>query len=213
VHSQKTRFPSIKDKYSYRLGKAIPNPDLDPEESTNYELGYQDVLFQRISLKTALFYRHIKDYILAVDIGSGITQNQNIGKVDQIGGEIELTAPITETLEAGINYSYINNNNRTDDDKITNVPENKLFVYAKYSPIKALSFLVDLETDSKRFSSTDGERVASGYTVANAKAAYEIWKGLQIEAGVKNLLDKDYAFDEGYPMPGRTYFTNLTYRF
>jgi len=44
----------------------------------------------------------------------------------------------------------------------------------------------------------------------NAKAADGIWKGPQIEGGVKNLLDKDYALDEGYPMPGRTCFINLT---
>jgi iron complex outermembrane recepter protein len=38
-------------------------------------------------------------------------------------------------------------------------------------------------------------------------------KGLQIEAGVRNSFDKDYELSEGYPMPGRTYFSNLTYRF
>ncbi|OPY90069.1 MAG: Colicin I receptor precursor [Syntrophus sp. PtaU1.Bin208] len=217
--SQKTRFPSIKDKYSYRLGKAIPNPDLEPEKATNYEAGYQDVLFERVALKTAVFYRHIKDYILSVTVddpnnpGFTTSQNQNIGKVDQLGFEIELSAPITSTLDAGINYSYINNNNRSNDDLITNVPEHKVFAYAKYSPIKPLSFQADVESDSKRFSSTDGYRVASGYTVANVEASYEIVKGLVYEVGVKNLLDKDYALDEGYPMPGRTYFTNLTFRY
>ena len=145
--------------------------------------------------------------------GKTTLQNQNIGDVNQYGFEIDLSAPLTTTLDAGINYTYIYDDNRTNSDKITNVPEHKFFAYVKYTPVKFLSFLVDMETDSKRYSSSDGVRVAGDYTVVNAKATYEILKGLQIEGGVMNLMDEDYAFDEGYPQAGRTFFTNLTYRF
>ncbi|OPY61779.1 MAG: Ferric enterobactin receptor precursor [Syntrophorhabdaceae bacterium PtaU1.Bin034] len=217
--SRKTRFPTIKDKYSYRLGTAIPNEDLKPEEAWNYEIGYQDVFFKRLALKTAVFYRDIKDFILQATVpdpsnpGKTTLQNQNIGHVEQYGFEIELTAPITTNFEAGGNYTYLDNNNRTNPDKLTDVPEHKFFIYAKYSPIKKLSILGDLEYDSKRWSSTNGVQVAKGFTVVNAKAMYEITKGLQIEAGVQNLFDKNYEISEGFPMPGRTYFSNLTYRF
>lgn len=34
----KSRIPSIKDKYSYKMGKALPNPDLDAETAINYEI-------------------------------------------------------------------------------------------------------------------------------------------------------------------------------
>jgi outer membrane receptor protein involved in Fe transport len=30
--AHKTRFPTIKDRYSYKAGRAIPNPALDPEQ-------------------------------------------------------------------------------------------------------------------------------------------------------------------------------------
>ncbi len=42
---------------------------------------------------------------------------------------------------------------------------------------------------------------------------YEIIRGLQIEAGVRNVFDNDYELNEGFPMPGRLFFANLTYRF
>ena len=217
--SEKTRFPSIKDRYSYRLGSAIPNADLQPERAKNYEIGYQDVLFKRLSLKAALFYRDIDDYILQVTVPDPsnprrtLYQNQNIGHVEQYGFEIDLAAPILKTLDAGVNYTYVDNRNRTNDDKLPDIPEHKFFIYAKYTPIRNLTFLADLETDSKRWSSTDGVRLAKGYTVANAKATYEIIKGLQVEGGVRNLFDKDYEINEGYPMAGRTYFANIMYRF
>lgn len=34
--SKRTRFPTMKDRYSYRLGKSLPNPDLLEEKSLVY---------------------------------------------------------------------------------------------------------------------------------------------------------------------------------
>lgn len=224
--SQKTRFATIKDMYSYRFGSAIPNPDLKPEKATNYEVNFQDVLFKKVSLRTAIFYRDIEDYIQQVTVpnpsspSTTVNQNQNIGHVEQYGFEMDLSSPILTNLDAGLNYTYLDTNNRSGKEKLTDVPEHKFLIYAKYTPIKKLSIIADLEIDSRRYSSTGvsngvdvSPRVAKGFGLANAKATYEIMKGLQIEAGVRNVFDKDYALNEGYPMPGRTYFSNLTYRF
>lgn len=217
--SCKTRLPSIKDIYSYRFGRTIPNPDLKPEKAYNYELNYQDLFLKRVALKTALFYRDIKDYIQQKAITPSVGQNQNIGHVEQYGFEIELSSPILSNLDAGLNYTYVDTNNRSNADKITDVPEHKFFIYTKYKPIDKLSLLADLEIDSRRYSSTTSglpggnPRIARGFTLVNAKAMYEIIKGLQIEAGIRNIFDKNYELNEGYPMPGRTYFSNLTYRF
>ena len=64
-----------------------------------------------------------------------------------------------------------------------------------------------------RWNSTDGSTEAKGFWVANAKAMYEIIAGLKIEAGVNNVLDKNYELSDGYPEPGRTYFMNMRYSF
>jgi iron complex outermembrane receptor protein len=217
--SRKTRFPTIKNMYSYKWGSAIPNPDLKPETATNYEVDFQDVLFKKVSLKAALFYRDIEDYIQSAtvvdpdDATKTKSQNQNVGHVEQYGFELDLSSPITTNLDAGMNYTYLNNNNRSSSDKLTDIPEHKFLIYAKFRPMKKLAILADLELDSKRYSSSTGTRIAKGFGVTNAKATYEIMKGVQIEAGVRNIFDKDYALNEGYPLPGRTYFSNLTYRF
>ena len=126
--------------------------------------------------------------------------------MEQYGFELDLSAPIIKTLDAGVNYTYLDNNNRSSSDKLTDVPEHKFFVYAKYTPVKGLSLLADVEKDSKRWSDSRGVRVAKGYTVANIKAMYEIIRGLQIEAGVRNVFDNDYELNEGFPMPGRLFF-------
>jgi hypothetical protein len=38
--ARKTRFATIKDRYSYSLGTGLPNPYLTPEYSVNYDMGY-----------------------------------------------------------------------------------------------------------------------------------------------------------------------------
>lgn len=77
----------------------------------------------------------------------------------------------------------------------------------------ALGFLVSLEHDSRRYSASDGSRVAGDFTVVDAKARYEVIKNLTAEIGLHNLFDADYEYEEGYPEPGRTVFANIRYAF
>jgi iron complex outermembrane receptor protein len=55
--------------------------------------------------------------------------------------------------------------------------------------------------------------VAEAYTLVNAKAIYEMPHGFTIEGGVNNLTDADYALDEGYPLAGRSFFVNVSYKY
>jgi outer membrane receptor protein involved in Fe transport len=40
-----------------------------------------------------------------------------------------------------------------------------------------------------------------------------IWKGATVQAGVKNLLDRNYYYNAGFPEAGRTWFLNFRYSF
>ncbi|MEZ4598732.1 MAG: TonB-dependent receptor [Syntrophotaleaceae bacterium] len=217
--AHKTRQATIKDKYSYRLGRAIPNPDLDPEKAINYQLGYRDLFWGRIALDTAVFYSHIKDFIQLATITNPadptttIEQNQNIGKVDQYGFEIGLSGEVFDFLTAGINYTFLERDNRSNDDELTNTPNHKLFTFLRYHPLTWLTLQTDLTYYSKSYSSSNGVRVAEEFAVVNAKAEVEPLQNLIVEAGINNLFDADYAYDEGYPEPGINFFTNIRYRF
>lgn len=217
--AHKTRLATIKDKYSYRLGKAIPNPDLKPEKAINYQIGYRDRLWDRFSFHAALFFSDIEDFILMAtvqdpdDPTSTTGQNQNVGKVEQYGLELELSGDLTETLEAGINYTLMERNNRSNSDKLTNTPNHKLFTYVRYHPLAWLSLQADMNYYGNSYSSSDGVRIAGEFAVVNTKAVFEPLPGLTVEAGINNLFDTDYAYDEGYPEAGINYFGNVAYRF
>ena len=215
----KTRLPTIKDKYSYRLGTAIPNPALKPEKAINYEIGYRDLLWDRVFLTAAVFYSHITDFILQTtvqdpdDPTSTTGQNQNVGKVEQYGFEVGLSGALSDDLEAGINYTFLERDNRSNDNELTNTPNHKLFTYLRYHPLSWLSLQADMNYYSNSYSSTDGIRIAGEFAVVNTKAVFAPFPDLTVETGINNLFDADYAYDEGYPEAGINYFANVSYRF
>ncbi|MGV8075600.1 MAG: TonB-dependent receptor plug domain-containing protein [Syntrophobacteraceae bacterium] len=218
--ARKTRLPSMKDKYSYKLGKGLPNPDLEPEESLNYELGYKDLLLKKFTVEANVFYSDVKDFIISKTVpdpdnpGKTLYRNENIGDVKQYGVEVGVSGQILNCLKGGFNYTYIQYLNKSSSDKITNIPHNKAFTYLQYfTPLDGLSLLGSLEYNSDRFSSTDALRVAGEYILLNAKAIYELPKGFTIEGGINNIADEDYAIDEGYPLEGRNLFANVRYKF
>jgi len=44
-------------------------------------------------------------------------------------------------------------------------------------------------------------------------AVVPVRNGMTVQAGVKNLLDRNYYYTAGYPEAGRTWFLNFRYRF
>lgn len=217
--SQKTRLPTIKDRFSYKNGKGIPNPELDPEKSINYEIGYADHRFERVQWKGTLFFNDVSDYIQSMtvtdpdDSSSTKLQNQNIGDVELSGVELEATLQLSDALVLGCNYTFTHADNKSDDSELTNIPKHKLVPSLRYTFAGRLSTLLNAEIYSDRYSSSDGKRVADSFTVANIKFAYDFGNGFLAEAGMNNIFDADYELEEGYPEAGRTVFSNLRYTF
>jgi len=217
--ARKTRLPSIKDRYSYKLGQAIPNPDLDPEKSINYEIGYETRRIKNVTWKSTVFYNDVTDYIQSMTIPDPSNptkttwQNQNIGEVNLYGFESGITAYALDSLLLGCNYTFTYADNRSDSTELTNIPQHKLAPWLKYTIVDRLSVMADVEFDSKRYSSSDGKWIAHGFSVANLKLDYDFNNGFIAETGVRNIFDRNYELQEGYPEEGRTLFANIRYTF
>jgi len=212
LFSHKTRFATIKDRYSYRMGTALPNPDLKPEMADNFEVNYSGKYFKKLSVQTALFYSRITDVIMSIsNVQPGKSQMQNAGKAAYMGAEAGVHYDILKNLVLGANYTYIKRKNLTNPDlRFTGVPDSKIFCYMKYLPIKQISLLASVEYNSSRYSASYGVQTEA-FTLLNAVISGKIWKYLSLEAGVNNILGKDYSLVEGYPEEGRNYFVTLRF--
>lgn len=218
--AQKTRLPTLKDRYSARLGTYVENPNLQPEESVNYEIGYQGTPWLGAKAEAALFYSDISNKIQSVfvgAVGSSCTavfkcQMQNVGKVHISGLELGLRSPVTTLFELGGNYTYLNLKNVSDPNtKLTDIPNQKLTLHALVRPLAEVEVVAFVESDSGRWASNTVK--LGGFTTLNLKAVYRPTKSLTAEAGVTNLADKNYLLADGFPNPGRMWFAHARYNF
>ena len=92
-------------EYSRRLGTAIPNPDLEAEKATHYEISYSNMLTPDFNFKVNTFLIDIKDAIESITV-SDLDQNQNVGDFRHSGFELEANYYMQDS-EFGANYTYI----------------------------------------------------------------------------------------------------------
>ena len=208
--AKKTRFATVKDRYSYRMGAAIPNPDLKAESALHLEAAYTNQLSRLVSLQASAFYSRLRDAIQQVNnVQPGIYQFQNTGLAQFYGGDVSLKIPLSPAFQAGVQYSYIHRQNLSNPDlKFVDVPDHKLFVYAQAQLLRRISLIGNVEYDSDRYSTSYGTQAAS-FVVANAKASVRLQRYVSLEGGVNNLFDRNYALAEGFPEPGRNFYINL----
>ena len=210
--ARKTRFATIKDRYSYRMGQAIPNPDLRAEAALTTDLSYTGKVSNRLNLQASIFRSDISDIIQQVDnVQPGRFQLQNAGKALFYGAEAGFDFEPATGLKVGSNYSYIKRKNKSNPEFLfTHVPNHKVFAYANYRFLKIAELVASTEYNSKRNSTSYGTR-AAGYTLVNAKASVQLYKFLSAEVGLNNIFDRNYSLTEGFPEAGRNFFINLVF--
>ncbi len=209
----KNRFATMKDRYSYRIGRALPNPELKSERALNLELATTFSVGQKLSIRPELFYSRLSNTIQLVSyVQDDLSQMQNTGSSEFAGADLSIIYQPLENLRFYSVYSYIKRTNLSNPEILfIDVPKNKLFASAEYDIAKKLFLYLSGEVLSERINSSDGLRVSSGYAIANAQVSYRFAKYLSVEAGVNNLFDKNYTIEEGYPEAGQNFYMALNF--
>jgi iron complex outermembrane recepter protein len=215
--SRKTYLPTMKDRYSRRFNRFVPNPNLTNEKSTHIELSYQKSI-QHLLMGANIYYTKVDDAIESVvwDQNTSLSQNQNVGTFDHKGAEFNINYK-NNGWDIGGNYSYINVKNTKDSSvKRTYVPKNQLFAYIQKDIGADFSLYANSRYRGGAYQqrSSDGEYIKiSSFTTFDVKAVYTPFKTLKAEVGIKNLTDEDIRYDMAFPSAGREYFAALNYEF
>lgn len=215
--SDRSRFPTLFERFSTRFGGAISNPGLKPERSQNYEIGASHD-FGKINVSGAFFFSHVTDAIVSFPMiydGLSVTQSRNLGHGNYTGFELSAEANIISTFLIGGNYTYIHrtlSDPSNDSFRPTDVPTHKAFIYAEWKPIKKLRIMPSLDIAANRWTtdSTGIRYFRTGHYVNLATHIdYQLTNQLQFGLGAKNLLDQNYQLTAGYPEAGRSFFFTL----
>jgi len=227
--SSRVRFPTLFERFSSQFGTAEPNPALDTERATNFELGGATQLGP-VRLSGAVFYSALKDALVSVRTSANLNRRENIGSADYYGGEIALDAQLAPGLSAGINYSYIHRSFDVGTApvggfirlfQLTDVPASKGFAWIEWEPLSGLTILPSIEFTSDRptvdAASANGNAPVyydlDGYVNAALRVDYAVTDHIKLGAGVKNLFDEYYLLTDGFPEPGRSFFATLQARY
>ena len=225
IASHKTRFPTIKDRYSARMGRALPNPDLRPEVANHLEVGIKGSPWTGGQGQAAVFYSRITDLTQTAIVsapngtcGKGsptCEQAQNIGKARSAGLELSLQQAISSQWALGGAYTYLARRNLSDASvRLTDTPRHRLYAAVSWTPSDAWELRTTLESEQGRtvpFAKT--YRDLGGFAIVGVKATWKARKDMALDFGVGNLGDKWYELADGLPMPGRSWFVHGTYRF
>ncbi|HLI84910.1 MAG TPA: TonB-dependent receptor [Bryobacteraceae bacterium] len=133
------RFPMLKDIYSASLGAGLPNPNLQPEHSRNWNAGYSQVLGARTLARVTLFRSDLRDAIESVFVtdpggtspSSAMCPNNrvigfcsemaNIGREVHEGVEFEVRSTPLARLTVNASYSFLNRTIAYDFGALPNV--------------------------------------------------------------------------------------------
>ncbi len=216
--SRKTRFPTMKDRYSYRLGRSIPNTDLEPEASWNSDLSYMYRHEKELTIRTSLYYSRLERTIQEVygidPDNSAVYQFQNTGDSRFYGWELDVAWEPVAFIRTGAQYTLIIRENLTRPELIfTDVPRHKLFGFAEVTPFPRLHVRVSGLYNSSRVSTTDGVYLADPFFRMDLSTSFTLFQALSLRGSVENLWDTPFSYAEGYPAPGRTFYLGLRVSF
>jgi len=198
--------------FSYRLGQAIPNPGLGPETANHAEVGSRG-RWAGVDYQASLFFSRVEDAIEAVAIGNGLRQAQNVGDATRAGLEVSLSRPVGDHFALSVDYAYLYSELGDDELDARFVPRHSGRLGIEWTPMDALEIEAALAGRSKTESSTDGTQPVAGFATVDLNARYQLTHQVTLRAGVRNLTDRDYAYTEGYPEPGRVFHGDIEWWF
>jgi iron complex outermembrane recepter protein len=227
--SDRARFPLLKDSYSYRFNRAWPNPELGPEHSRNWNIGYSRAFARRALLQIEYFHADLRDAIQSIYVAD--TTNKcpgntgtlkgycsiayNAGKEAHQGAEISIRTSPMARLTFDASYSYLNRTIAWDYTKIPEASQLNLATLSLPSmyknkfvgnatvefPHQILGLATFRYEGGIRLQDTYISTQAYGgsFGVVDIGTVAPVKAGFKLQAGIKNLFDRDYHYTAGYP--------------
>lgn len=218
--AHKSRFPTLDELYSSKGG----NANLRAETSWNYTLGAERPISTFAKAGLSLFYYDVSDMISKDGPPGWFGTSYNVGKVHLYGFEVNTEIYPLEGLIIRADYTYEEAYNRTEGrvtDDVTFIPKHKVDVGVQYAiPVVKTRLNFNMTYVGQTYSQlptpsspTTAVLEAGDYAIFDAKVTQPIWKYFEAYVACKNIFDKNYEPELGYPAPGRSYWVGLLAKF
>ena len=195
-----------------------PNLRLDAEHIDTVEFANQSRLSKHLQLITSAYQYQLGNLIMGVPVRPDTLQYQNASKARALGAEIELQAQLAEWLETRAGFSIERSRQRDESERLANSPA-KLGHFIASVPLVRQRVIVSAAARyvGSRLDAYFGP--VPSVTLADLTVTLTRPRsGLQLQAGIRNLLDRGYADPLSAEhatrvLPGqrRSFFVTLTW--
>lgn len=180
------------------------NPNLRPEESLGYDIGFEQPLFNdRMRFGATYFHNDIKNLINTNAAGNSLI---NVDRARTEGVEVFAAVVVTDRFKVRGDYTFTKAIDAITGTELLRRPRHKASVTAAWNPfdplvLSATVLHVGSWEDFSRGDFTDRLR-APGYTVVNVAANYTVNQNVKVFARADNLFDVRYQNPTGFERPG-----------
>lgn len=208
--------PTFTELYGFFTGSFIGNPDLKPEESESWEIGWEQETGD-ISWSATYFDANLENEIYTAFIGFSSTALNRAGKSDRSGVELAARWDVLANLSLAGQATFFDSQNDSGDDEIR-VPDMTASLSADWQVQEdglRLGLALDHvgEQGDFDFGPFPSRLVAlDAYTLATLTAEYPVTDRIAVTLRGENLLDETATDVFGYNGPGAGVFVGLKLR-
>jgi iron complex outermembrane receptor protein len=229
LYGRAFRAPALAELFTASNPVALGNAQLAPETLDSYELAFTHNVSATLLYTANVFHYRINDLITFVPTGLGTLQAQNAGRRRGSGVELEADYSPRDSLRLLLNLSWQRAEDADTGRTVGEAPEQELYVRSEWQlqPGWRLDSQLTWNGEQERAVGDARAPVAATAVVDLTLRRTDVIAGLDLAAAVRNLLDEDVrepspgpgpafpfaAIPGDLPMPGRSLYGEVTYRF
>jgi vitamin B12 transporter len=191
------------------------NPNLKPESSLGYDLGFeQSVLGDTVRFGATFFRNNIKNLIAD---NAEFTSDVNVGRAVTEGAESFVSYQPMQELTVRLDYTYTQATDEILHQELLRRPKHKGTLNAAWRATARLSLNATVLAVS---SWIDGNRdfsierlTAPGYTIVDLAASYELTRNWSLTGRINNLFNRHYEDPVGFLQPSVGAFAGIRAKF
>jgi outer membrane receptor for ferrienterochelin and colicins len=193
------RTPSLKENYYVLDHRSIGNyiikgnEELVPERSVSYQLGFEVIKGEALSLYANGFINKVDNLIDRIELApiGGTRQLRfiNFDQVESRGIEFSLKTQNTYRLSTGFDYTYTQTINERTDLLMPNRPRSIFNLNARYAFTDKLSMLTNIRFIGDQFADVENEFVSREYSTVDLKLNINLTSKATLNIGLNNIFD------------------------
>jgi len=209
------KAPTLSELYQDFPPYFFANPNLKPESSTGYDLGFeQGIVHAVLRVGVTWYYNHIRDLITTDVTG---TTYANIGRATTQGIESFISYSPLKALTLRLDYTFTEASDDVLHQELLRRPKHKANFDASWQATGAWQWNLDVLWVGTW---VDGNRDfsilrldAPGYTTVNLATTYDLTQHLALFGRIDNLFDRHFENPVGFLQPSIGVFAGVRAKF